>query len=222
MSRSKIPSGIAAFTEYIKNAFAFLLTKMGFYGIPPEKVAPVQTAYDRFVAAEAVASNPETATTGNRRERDAARGVLEPLWRHFMNENIRYNPLVSEADMEVFGIKRGDGTRTPAGVPVAVPLVSLTRMGAFQFEVRVFDAATGKPKNPEHATGSYLYVAVTEIDHEPEHEEDFHKKDFSSNNRHFITFPREQLGKQLHVFARYSNAHGKEGPEGPTEVAVIN
>jgi hypothetical protein len=164
MSRRNIPSGIAAFTEYIKNAFAFLLTKMGFYGIPPDKVAPVQTAFDRYVAAEAVASNPETATTGARRERDVARGILEPLWRHFLNENIRYNPLVSESDMEVFGIKRGDGTRTPAGVPVAVPLVSLSRMGAFQYEARVLDSATGKPKNPEYATGSYVYVAVTEID----------------------------------------------------------
>jgi hypothetical protein len=79
-------------------AAAFLLTKMGFYGIQPERVALVQTAFDRFVAAEAVASNPETATMGARRERDAASGVLEPLWRHFLNENIRYNPLVSEAD----------------------------------------------------------------------------------------------------------------------------
>jgi hypothetical protein len=53
-------------------------------------------------------------------------------------------------------------------------------------------------------------------------DDDFHKKDFSSNHRHVLAFPREQFGRQAYIYARYSNAHGKECPEGPTETVVIN
>jgi hypothetical protein len=37
-----------------------------------------------------------------------------------------------------------------------------------------------------------------------------------------MEFDMTQIGKLAHVYARYSNRHGKEGPEGPTEVIVIN
>jgi hypothetical protein len=55
----------------------------------------------------------DTATTGNRRERDAAKKELETLWRNFLNANIRYNDLVPVADLEVFGINPRDDVRTP-------------------------------------------------------------------------------------------------------------
>ena len=222
MGKSFIPASIAKFTEYIKTAFKKAQDNLMTYGISPDKLEAVRPAYDRYIAAEAVAADPDTATTGHRRERDEARKVLEPLWRTFLNANIRYNERVPEADLEVFGIKRGDDVRTPAGVPDAIGMVSLKRVGAYRFEAHVLDSATGKPKNPLHATGSYLYVAITDLDKEPEHADEFHKRDFASNNKHVLEFHIEQKGKQAYVYARYSNAHGKEGPEGPTEVVVIN
>jgi hypothetical protein len=222
MGKNFIPASIAKFTEYIKIAFKKAEDNLAVYGITPDKLAPVAPAYDRYISAEALAANPDTATTGHRRERDEAKKALDPLWRGFLNANIRYNALVPAADLEVFGIKRSDDVRTPAGVPDAIPMVSLKRVGAYRFEVHVLDSVTGKPKNPLYATGSYLYVAVTELDKEPEHEDEFHKRDFSSNNKHVLEFHIEQKGKQANVYARYSNPHGKEGPEGPTEVVVIS
>ncbi|MDR3184487.1 MAG: hypothetical protein LBT49_03680 [Prevotellaceae bacterium] len=222
MGKNFIPASIAKFTEYIKIAYAKAQENLVVYGISPDKLAAVTPAYNRYIAAEALAADPDTATTGHRRERDDAKKVLDPLWRGFLNANIRYNELVPAADLEVFGIKRGDDIRTPAGVPEAIPMASLKRVGAFRFEAHVLDSATGKLKNPLHATGSYLYVAVTDLDKEPEHEDEFHKRDFSSNNKHVLEFRMEQKGKQANVYARYSNPHGKEGPEGPTEVIVIS
>jgi hypothetical protein len=222
MGKNFIPTSIAKFTEYIKIAFKKAQDNLPIYGITPDKLEAVRPAYDRYIAAEAVAANLDTATAGARRERDDAKHALDPLWRGFLNANIRYNERVPAADLEVFGIKRPDDVRTPAGVPDAIGLVSLKRVGAFRFEGHVLDSATGKPKNPLHATGSYLYVAITDIDKEPEHEDEFHKRDFASNNKHVLEFHMEQKGKQAHVYARYSNQHGKEGPEGPTEVVVIS
>jgi hypothetical protein len=46
--------------------------------------------------------------------------------------------------------------------------------------------STGKLKNPENATGGYLYVAVTDIDKEPLNKDEFRKRDFSSNNKHKV------------------------------------
>ncbi|MDR0667404.1 MAG: hypothetical protein LBF90_02145 [Prevotellaceae bacterium] len=222
LKKTVIPRGIAQFTEYMTHAYNKLITNYASYGIPEEKIAPVTAAYNAYIAAEAVASNPDTATSANRHARNTARKALETLWRAFLNEHIRFNPLVSEEDMEVFGIFKGDDTRTQAGVPDAEGLVSIKRVGAFRFEVVVLDSATGKAKNPLYATGSYLYVAVTGLGSEPEHADDFHKRDFSSNHRHVLEFPREQIGKEAHIYARYSNAHGKEGPVGPTERVVIS
>jgi hypothetical protein len=192
------------------------------YGIPHEAAAAMLPTFDRYIAAEALSADPDTATAGNRRERDTARDELTALWRAFINEYIRYNEHVPEADLEVFGIKRSDGTRTPARVPDETGVVTIKRVGAFRFEAQVLDSATGKSKNPKYATGSYLYVAVTELNTEPLHEDEFRKRDFASNNKHVLEFPREQVGKEAHIFARYSNPHGKEGPEGPTETIVIN
>jgi hypothetical protein len=222
LRRTVIPRGNARFAEYMRNAYDKLIVNAGAYGIAPDKIAPITEAYNNFMAAEALASNPDTATSGNRHARDTARKTLETLWRVFLNENIRFNTLVSEPDLEVFGLLPGDNTRTTAGVPDKVGIVSIKRVGALRLEARVLDADTGKPKNPLYATGSYLYLAVTELDKVPEHADEFHKKDFSSNNKHVLEFPREQLGRQAHIYARYSNAHGKEGPEGPTETVVIN
>jgi hypothetical protein len=221
-TKTVIPRAHARFAEYMTNAFHKLIANAAAYGIAPDKLETITEAYHHFMAAEALASNPDTATGGNRHTRDTAHDVLDKLWRAFLSEYIRYNSLVSEVDLEVFGITKGDSTRTPAGVPDAVGMVSVKRVGAFRLEARVLNAATGKPKNPQHATGSYLYVAVTDIDKTPEHADDFHKKDFSSNNKHVLEFPREQIGRQAHIYARYSNAHGKEGPEGPTEKVIIS
>jgi hypothetical protein len=217
-----IPKGNSQFTDYINVAFKKAQDNAVVYDIDPAKVTAIEPAYNRFITAEAMASNPDTATTGHRRERDEAKKDLESMWRGFLNANIRYNDKVPAADLEVFGIKRSDDTRTPAGVPDAIPMVTLNRVGAFRFEAHVLNSTTGKIKNPLHSTGSYLYVAITDMDKEPEREDDFRKRDFASDNKHVLTFTREQKGKQANVYARYSNQHGKEGPEGATETVVIS
>jgi hypothetical protein len=219
MATDYIPKGIAEFTEYIKNAYTKASANLTTYGLDPNALNKVKPAYDRFITAEATASNPDTATPGARRERDEAWKELESLWRTFINANIRYNELVPPADREAFGLKAADTSRTPAKTPEATGFVSVQRKGAYFFEIRVFDEATGKPKHPLYATGSYVYIAVTDIDMPPG---EFHKHDFSSNARHTVRFTRDQIGKQAHVYARYSNSHGKEGPEGPTETFIIS
>jgi hypothetical protein len=44
---------------------------------------------------------------------------------------------------------------------------------------------------------------------------------FSSNSHHVLEFPSEQIAKQANIYARYSNPHGKKGPEGLTEAVII-
>jgi hypothetical protein len=85
----------------------------------------------------------------------------------------------------------------------------------------VQESKTGKLRKPKNAAGSYLYVAITEIGQQPVHADDYRNKGFSSNGKHLLSFSNEQIGKQAHVFARYANAHGKEGPRGADTVIVI-
>jgi hypothetical protein len=222
MADNLFPTTIAGFTESIKVAYNKALVSLPEYGVSPDKLAVITPIYETYVQAEAVAANPETATTGARRTRDEAKKVLESAWRKFLNENIRYNSAVPAADLEVFRIRQRDTTRTPAGIPDVIPLVSLKAAGARRFEARVLNSEIGKKKKPRFAIGTYIYVAVTEVGQVPAHESEFRKMNFSSNCQHILEFPLEQLAKQAHVYARYVNPHGKEGPEGPVEVMIIS
>jgi hypothetical protein len=217
-----IPAGNAAFTEYADNCYDKLSVKLDDYGIPVAETDELHEAYDVFVVAEKKASNPDTATTGARRERDTAREKLTGLWRPFVNRFIRYNPLVPEADLEVFGIKKRDTTYTTAGIPDGIGVATSRRVGTCRFEVSVLDQTTGKKKHPQYATGSNLYVAVTEIGVKPTHDDQYQKKGFSSRSLHVIEFPLELVAKQANIYVRYSNRHGQEGPKGPVETLVIN
>jgi hypothetical protein len=192
------------------------------YGIDPSRLAAIGSDYEAYVAAEAEAANPDTATKGARRERDGARVRLERQWRRFLNENIRYNTQVSVADLTVFGIRSRDATRTQAHVPTATGVVTVKRRGAFEFEVTVIDAATSKRRLPDHAAGSYLFLAVTETGVIPEALETYRMTDFSSNARHILRFPSNNLVRQANLYVRYVNRHGREGPAGQIKSFVIH
>jgi hypothetical protein len=221
MPENLFPTTIAGFTEYIKIAYAKAQNNLSPYGVNPVKLSEITPLYNAYIQAEEVAANPDTATTGARRTRDEAGDTLKKEWRKFLNENIRYNSAVPPADLEVFGIKERDTTRTPAGIPDVVPALSIRQAGVRRYEIEVLDSVTGKKKKPQYATGSYIYLAITEPGEEPKHDSEYRKMDFSSNCHHVVEFPLEQLAKQANIYARYSNAHGKEGPEGITEAVII-
>jgi hypothetical protein len=222
MKKDVFPRSIAEFTTYMKIAYQKALTNLSAYGIPPAKLDVVTPLYEDYIAKEALAANPETATKGNRDARNAARDALDPAWRHFLNESIRYNTLISVADLEVFGITPRDNVRTPALTPTQKGLLIVKRLGAYEYEILVINEETSKRKLPPHATGSYLYLAISEIGTQPETLEDYRKLDFSSNTRHEVRFSSADLGKQANLYARYSNRHGKEGPIGQIETFIIN
>jgi hypothetical protein len=221
MSHDIFPKTIAGFTEYIKIAYAKAQTNMTAYGIAPEKLAVVTPLYNKYIEKEAIAANPDTGTTGARNARDEARSDLEPEWRNFINENIRYNSAVPVEDLEVFGVKIRDSTPTKVGVPDGVPAMTIKRVGECRYEIEVLDGETGKKKKPQYATGSYIYLAITEPRVAPTHGSEYHKTEFSSTCHHVLDFPLEQVAKQANIYARFSNPHGKEGPKSPVETIII-
>jgi hypothetical protein len=222
MSKGSIPQTIAGFTEYIKNAYQKAYANWSAYGIAGAKLAVITPLYEDYLAKEALAANPDTATKGNREARDEAHNVLEKAWRQFLNESIRFNTAVSTADKAVFGITPHDGIRTPQQAPKDTGIVTVKRIGAFEYEVIVIDEKTAKRKLPEHATGSYIYLTISEPGVLPENIDAYRKMEFSSNARHELRFSPSELGKQANIYVRYSNPHGQEGPVGPIETFLIS
>lgn len=222
MEKSGIPQTITGYTEYIKIAYQKANVNLSAYGISSTKFSVITPLYNDFITKEALAANPDTATKGNRAARNEAWRKLNKAWLQFLNESIRYNTAVSTADKEVFGISPRDDVRTPEQTPTATGNVDVKRLGAFVYEAIVIDEETSKRKLPQHAKGSYLYLAISEPGILPEDIDTYRKLDFSSNSRHEMRFPSTDLGKQANVYARYSNRHGKEGPPGPIETFIIN
>jgi hypothetical protein len=196
-------------------------TNANVYGIPSDKMAAIMLLVTAFLQADTVALNPDTATAGARRARDDAREALEPAWRKFLNENIRYNTRVPVSDLEVFRIWKRDTTRTPEGVPDTVPALTIARVGTGRYEIEVLDGTTGKKKRPKYAAGSVLYMALTAPGQPPQHADEYRKLDFSSNCHHVLEFSLDDLAKQANLYARYVNTHGKEGPISVIEAVVV-
>jgi hypothetical protein len=222
MNKQSIPRTIAGFTEYIKIAYQKAAANLSAYGIPADKLAAVTPLYNDFVAKEAIAANPETATKGNREARDEARKTLEKIWRQFLNESIRFNTAVSIPDKEVFGISPHTVVRTPPKPPTATGITKTKRMGAFEYDVTVIDVENSKRKLPENAAGSYLYLAVSDPGVLPEDLSAYRRMAFTSGSHHDLRFSSAELGKQANIYVCYANRHGKEGPIGKIETFLIN
>ncbi|MDR1129625.1 MAG: hypothetical protein LBK96_01410 [Prevotellaceae bacterium] len=222
MAKDAIPITIKGFKEYIEIAYNKASDNLNIYGISPNKFALVMPLYNDYIVKYDLAANPDTATKGNREARDVASALLKEAWRQFINESIRFNTLVSTADKAVFGISPRDGIRTPPQTPTDTGIVNVKRLGAFEYEVTVINEKTSKRKLPDYATGSYIYLEISEPGVLPEDISTYRKQEFSSNSRHELRFSPSNLGKQANVYVRYSNRHGKEGPAGPIETFLIS
>jgi hypothetical protein len=211
---------IIDFAEYIEIAYAKAENSLSAYGVSPDKFALIPPLYKAFMQAETAVADPDTATPDARRTRDAARKALMSAWRKFLNKNIRSNPTVSAPDLEMFGITGHDAVRTQPNVPDAVPRLVIRQAGVRKYEIEVINSETGKKKKPRYAAGSVIYLSVTKPD-EPQHGNEYHKMDFAPTCRHMLEFPPEQLAMQACIYARYTNTHGKEGPEGIVATVII-
>jgi hypothetical protein len=220
--KDTFPRTVTGFKEYIDIAYQKASINLTLYGISPAKFAVVTPLYDDYILKEALAANPETATSANRIARKESQDTLEKAWRQFLNENIRYNTMVSTADKAIFGITPHDGIHTPSSPPTDTGNVNVKRLGAYEYEAIVIDEKTSKRKLPPHATGSYIYLSISEPGVVPQGIDEYRKLEFSSNSRHELRFSPSDLGRQANIYVRYSNQHGKEGPAGPIETFLIS
>ncbi|MDR1330631.1 MAG: hypothetical protein LBK07_00830 [Tannerella sp.] len=222
MNRGPIPSTMKEFRDYIDVAYAKAEASAASYGIQPSRVNAIGPYYKDYTEKDDLANNPATATKANRTARNVASSELKTVWRQFLNECIRYNPLVGTADKEIFGITPRDGIRTPVQAPKEKGNVSAERLGMLEYEITVTDSKTTKRKLPEYATGSYIYLAVSDPGTEPEFPNAYRKQDFSSTARHRMIFTAADRMRQANVYARYANHHGQEGPAGSIETFIIS
>ncbi|MDR2120452.1 MAG: hypothetical protein LBP64_06225 [Tannerella sp.] len=221
-AKTVMPGTISGFAVYIQVAYTTAMVNEVPYGINPNELAKIKDLLSNFTTLQALCTNPSTATKSSRDARNIALKALKSQWRVFLNKEIRFNDAVSVADKEIFGIFPPDDIRTPVLPPKGTGTVTVVRVGEFQFDVIVEDAVTGKKKRPDDATGSNLYSAVVEVGEPVPARSSFHFEGFSSTCHHMITFSDALVAKRAYLFARYSNQHGQEGPEGPVTAIIVN
>jgi hypothetical protein len=222
MRKIFIPQGHKEFRAYIVTSHDKLYGEPKYFGVPIAVLNAYGALYLDYLAKDDLAENPDTATKGNRDARNVARDLLEAAWRQIVNEWLRFSSSISVADKEVFHIYPRDLHPTPARTPKDKGLARIRRLGVCQYEITVVDEENLKRKLPADATGSYLYLCVTEAGVLPESFEAYRKLDFSSTAVHLLDFPSSQIRMEAHIYVRYANQHGKEGPRGEAETFVIN
>ena len=211
--KTVIPRKIGEFAEYIRNAYDVTQKNASAYRIDTVEFAKITPLYTTYNNLELLCANPATATKGNRDARNLAWKALEKQWRIFLNKTIRLNDYISIADKEIYGIFPHDDTPTKVTAPKERCELTILREGYCKYDIIVENETIGKKKRPDDATGSNLYSAVVEPGEPAPHRDTFHFDGFSSDCHHKKHFSEDHFGKQAYLFARYSNAHGQEGPD---------
>ncbi|MDR1699303.1 MAG: hypothetical protein LBR75_05730 [Prevotellaceae bacterium] len=218
MYKLTIPRGIAEFTEYIKNAYDKVNSKLTNYKIDAEAFKPVTSVYNDYIAAEAKAADPEYATRGNRDDRNLLRQELEKVWRVFLGANIRYNTRVSVADMAVIGFTPSAGG-TPTPVPATEPVVKVDFSKEQQHTIHFSDGELSGRAKPDGVHGAEIWAKTG--GEAPMDDSEFRFLAVDTASPYSQRFDLNERGEKAYYRLRWVNTRGETGPWSAVVSAVI-
>lgn len=131
------------------------------YGLDAGAAALIQTNYDQFAAAYALAIAPETRSIVTVAEKDEQMAGFISIARSYA-AIIRANGAVSDADKVALGLIVRDPTPTPVPVPSSTPTIAVPLSGVNQQFMTIRDQFTPDSKaKPSGVAGMALFRTIT-------------------------------------------------------------
>ena len=215
MSNSKyIPYQDSKFDGFQVDFIAAVTANAATWGISVTELTPLTAAQAVWTPAWAVAKNKDNRTKAQIAVKTQARKDYEAVLRPFIQTRIYRNPVMSNADLLLCGVRPHSSGRTPVPQPVSVP--EITVVNRFGNAVSVYfnppkgeDGSTqrGKPK------GVSGMLVVYQMGGTPP----ANPKQCSSNatltrSPKRISFQPDEAGQRVYLFGCWVNAKGEQGP----------
>lgn len=207
---SYLPASESLLQEWANNFASKLTAAPATYGITAPEALVMQTAYDEFIAAYAIAIDPATRTKSaietKNIKKSAMIGEIRPL-----AMQIKLNDSVSNADKLDLGLTLSDGTITPIPAPSTQPIIMIVGATPQQQALRVVDSATPQSRaKPAGATGLQLFGKAATSG--PVSPDDCKFIGFITRQPFVVNWAAGDVGKTAYYYARWQNAKGEVGP----------
>jgi hypothetical protein len=218
MSKDYIPRNAAQFRFFMSPIMEYT-TKMSpeWTAIPHDRIDELYAAFKVFTTAfDLVVADP---TPGNIHARNAAQKEAVRLLRAFINQFLRYDPVVTDTDRVEMGLPVRDTIRTPSPVPASVPEIEANTSVIRELSLRLRDFGAKTWGKPAHVRSMELAWGIRE--NRPAEVAEFPHLESATANPIVLSFEEEARGKRVFFAARWLNNTAQPGPWSDIESAVV-
>lgn len=212
-SSQYIPAQDAKFDDFQIDFVTVVTANAVAWGIGAAELVPVTAAQTVWTAAWAVAKNKDNRTIAQITAKKLARKNYEAVMRPFIQTRIYRNPLMSNADLLLCGIRPHDSVRTPVPKPAGVPEITVVNRPGNTVSVyfnppKGEDGSTlrGKPKG---VTG--LLVVYQMGGNPPTSPKQCSSSATLTRSPKRIVFQPDEAGQRIYLFGCWVNGKGEQG-----------
>jgi hypothetical protein len=214
-----VPASDPAFNLWQNN----LLNKAGVaaarLNIPADAMTAIRTKQARWIAAFNAAEDPETRTKAAIKEKQEARDDYETTLREFVKAYLTYNPAMTDADRENFGLPVHDTKPTPAPAIGSRPEVEVDFKQIQKHILTVRDTEAKGAGKPAHVAGFEIWRKVGEP--APATDTDWQLVVQAPHSPHALNYSEAESGLRVYYRVRWVNTRGVPGPWSETQNAII-
>ncbi|MDR0756807.1 MAG: hypothetical protein LBF85_03065, partial [Tannerella sp.] len=198
---------------------SYLTANLSRFGIPVEKVNPIQTLFNEFEKAQSAAENPNAGKADHLVRQEKASEVSKAV-RNFVNAYLRYNENVTDEDRVNMGLHIPDLHPTPVPDPQTIPLVTKIDSSIIM-RLKLFyrDSVGTSRAKPYGMQGVEMCWAI--LDKPPVTTDELIHSAFSTRSPHTFIFEENQRGKTVWFRLRWENKRGVKGPWSELYSAII-
>jgi hypothetical protein len=216
---SFIPRPDATFNLWQENLVTKAEGAAPMLNIPPDAMMAIHTKQARWREAFAAAEDPATRTKAAVREKQEAREDYEDALREFNKAYLMYNPAMTDAERENFGLPVHDTKPTPARPITSRPELEVGFKEIQKHILTVHDTEMESAGKPAHAAGFEIWRKVG--GDAPATEADWQLVAQAPHSPHELTYSEEQSGLRVYYRVRWINTRGVPGPWSEIVSAVI-
>lgn len=219
-NRDYIPSTEEDFNDFIINFTEKVVANTVAWAIPDAAKTALVAANDDW-AIKYAAGNPEAdPNKAQRQAKNDSRTAATEVIRKTVNEHLRNNPLLTNADLASLNLTIPDTTRTRVPVPNHAPQENIEKIQHLQHILRITDpnSPTTKAKPPGVARiNVYRYLGTNP----PANIAQYQLYGSATKALFASEFTEEDVGKKAWYITQYENTRGERGPLSDSVTAVI-
>ncbi|MDR2362299.1 MAG: hypothetical protein LBD91_06165 [Prevotellaceae bacterium] len=214
-----IPKGPNAFNTFQFNFIDLVTTNKAAWGITDAAIAPLAAQKAVWDVVYPKASNEDNRSRADVLAREECQAAYTGDIRLFVNQQLRYNPLVSDPDKLRLGLHVPSGTREDAPEPDKAPLVIKIDTSESRRYTIHFGNELGERAKPAGVHGCEIYMKKG--GDPPTADSEFTFAGTDTNTPFVVDFDIADIGKTVYYHLRWVNTVGVRGPWSRQESAIV-